>query len=418
MQLVLLATIIIIAIIIIYIWCRTSSVNLDNNATTDPYGEVLRAMVAAAKLGNPSSDYSTEAKNILEKLRCSVLESLGLDKTIYRCIITSGASESNNLLLRGFPGKKIVSAMEHKTSIECAQNIGADIVPGDPRDVGWFAHVPHETGALLSIMTVNNETGALNPIGEIARMAHRCGMIVHSDIVQFYGKMDLTNPIHADIVKNIDCFSISMHKIHGPTGIGVLVIPRSIILNSQICGTQNDGYRGGTENVMGCAGSIVAIKKTLFGRRTKNEKLYAMNRELRRIIGKYCQIHPYSIYKGQTDSTAHNIAMNYAEPVNCQLKPIVAVFLADSLNTTLVSFIFKYNSYRFCNIKFRKAMIENGIKVSIGSACATSLRGSSHVLHEMMAPFIIRAGTVRLSLGDFNCYSDLYYFEKIFRKVM
>jgi len=481
---ILIATIVILIIIFLYYFFNhRMMVNLDNNATTDPHPAVVRAMTAAANYGNASSFYADEAKQVLENLRAATLRSLQLCPRKYKCIITSGASESNNLILRGFIGKCYVSAMEHKTSLDCAEQIGAEIIPGNPQCDDWgiaangvsIVNLSDETGGnqfaanenawgefginmgnktigasgnreninvgseninmgnqeninignqenmlaniLVSVMTVNNETGSLNPIARISRKLKTRGAIIHSDIVQFYGKFDADNPRHREIINSIDCFSISFHKIHGPVGVGALIVPRSLYLRPQICGTQNGGERGGTENIMACAGALAAISITLSGRRRKNFAMHNKLAYLIRTVAATCDMVPFDTFRGKSDRHAYEITQrlfrtNYA-----------AVPLSDnsSFNTLLVAFVKtgkNTNDFRFCNIKFREMMTECGIKISIGSACATGQKGASHVLHELQAPFIIRAGVVRLSLSDYTTYAEIDYFGRMLRKIM
>ena len=91
----------------------------------------------------------------------------------------------------------------------------------------------------------------------------------------------------------------------------------------------------------------------------------------------------------------------------------------NSMNILLVSFIYKpKDGKRFCNIEFRKKMAENGIYISIGSACNTSQKSASHVLHELGLPFIIRCGTCRFSFDDYNCAEEIDRFEEVFRRII
>jgi len=405
--------ILIILLLIWFFWRREKSVNFDNNATTEPYREVVSAMSNAAFFGNPSSFYAKSAADVVHHLRELVLSVLG--KTDHHCIITSGASESNNLMLRGYPGLVYVSAMEHKTSIECAKKIKAPLIHGDTVDL-MIADLQKKhagyAGSLISVMAVNNETGNMNDM-KILDFCRANGATFHSDIAQFFGKFDRTNPIHRKIA-SADCLSISFHKIHGPVGIGALIIPKNLSLSTQIEGTQNDGIRGGTENVMACAGAIEAILRTLHHRTDKNYWLFKMKNELQAIIAKHCDIECFKKYQGQTDLRAFELS-KYAGQ-----KPFGAVFLSrNAINTVLVSFLYKKPCMkRFCNIEFRKTLAENGIKISIGSACSTNQKGASHVLHEMRAPFIIRAGAVRFSVGDFNTAEDFSYFDKVLGAVL
>lgn len=402
----------IVAVILLFVVCQNKNVNFDNNATTEPHDSVLSAMIAGAKLGNASSFYSDEAKKVLKDLRCAVLDSLLLPKEKYRCIITSGASESNNLILRGFKGRVLVSAIEHKTSIDCAESIKAVILPGDPSRSDWMLPVI-ETPSLLSVMAVNNETGNINDLVAISKKAP--GALIHCDIVQFYGKFDAANNFHRAIIESCDAFSISFHKIHGPQGLGALIVPRDLPLQAQICGTQNHGLRGGTENIAACAGALAAIKETLKNRAAKNEHLKRCVNRLREIIAKYCDILDFEAYRKRSDSQSLKEILNSPQ----KHSKFAAIFLTkNSFNTVLCSFILRDPLKRFCNLKFRKALLDHGIKVSIGSACSTKLKGASHVLHEIGAPFIIRAGAIRFSFSDKNSLSELDYFERCFKKIM
>ena len=171
-------------------------------------------------------------------------------------------------------------------------------------------------------------------------------------------------------------------------------------------------------------------------RTAKNERLIFLKRKLEDIFSKYCEVKPFSIFKGKTDRDAFRIVQNLSSPhahpqIHRDLrwpifgknvsypKKLLAVPLSiNSISTVLVSFILLHPTERFCNINFRKLMADNGVKISIGSACATTLKGSSHVLKEMVAPFIIRAGTIRFSLGDYNTENDLNRFEVIFKKIV
>lgn len=364
--------IILIFIALFLVWYfYKPDINLDNNATTDPYCAVLDEMKKAAKYGNPSSVYATEAKAVIEKLKKLILETLG--KPNHRVIITSGASESNNMIIKGFHGKVYVSSMEHKTSLLAAAAKNAMIVPAFN-----FVNIlknRNMDNSLVSRMAINNETGDYIE-DEILNFFEDRNFISHIDMAQFYGKMDKNNAKHRRIVNCADCISISFHKMHGPAGIGALVIPKNLVIDPLIEGSQNDHLRGGTENIMGCAGAIKAIELCLADRTKKNIRLVCLHDSIFKVLQDY---------------------------------PII--FLTkNSINTLLVSFV---PEWKFCNSKFRLGMAAKGVKVSVGSACNSGNLKASHILDELGVNDKVKAGTIRFSVGDFNKDSDIDYLKKI-----
>ena len=388
-----LAGLIVLVILAIW-WSTTRKIDFDANATTPLCWRSFFAISASylRPARNPSSAYAEREAAILNRFRALVLEKLGKKKHV--CIITSGASESNNLLVRGLPHRKIFcTPFEHKSLLESvsAENIMTDRV--------------FSSQDLVSIMGVNNETGDLfGPQIAAARG------IIHSDISQYFGKLE--SPEHPLDLRNVDCFSISLHKLGGPIGVGVLVLPEALALElvPQISGTQNNGWRGGTENISAIEGAIEAIHSAHSNRCAKNNHLRDLVQYFKKMLGKYFVQIPQNYFDGLSEQTAR--AKASALPADSMM--FIRIPHTDpGINTVLVSFIYAGDaSRRFCNIAFRKRCAEAGVHVSIGSACNTTRKGASHVLLALKLPFIVRCGVIRFSFGDSNTRGDIDEFER------
>lgn len=252
------------------------SVYLDNAATTKPCRDAVDAMIAALNenYGNPSSLHKMglNAQIAVDDARKSIGNSLGCaGECIY---FTSGATESNNLAVRGAVsvyGKRrkkiIVSSVEHASVAETMNELeknGFEIVrihPGkdgifDPYD---FINAADDNTCLISIMLVNNETGHILPVKEVFNAVKRKfpDIITHSDCVQGFMKI----PIKASSI-NADLISLSGHKIHASKGIGALYIKKGIRLNPIVTGgKQEKGIRSGTESVPLISGFKAAVDK-------------------------------------------------------------------------------------------------------------------------------------------------------------
>ena len=250
----------------------TREVYLDNNATTALAPEVADFISEiASSYGNPSSIHKTgkRAKEIVEGARRKVAAALGV--TARRIIFTGGGSEANNLAIKGVVFKKgpqrahvITSAIEHPSVLEplkWLERLGARVtyLPVDSTgmvdpDDARKALTPDTV--LISVMLANNETGTIEPITELARVAHEIGALMHTDAVQALGKV----PVNvADL--DVDMLSVSAHKLHGPKGVGALYMARGVEIESLVHGGgQESGMRSGTENVLGIAGFGQAVE--------------------------------------------------------------------------------------------------------------------------------------------------------------
>ena len=242
----------------------TNLIYLDHNATAPVDADVLAKLPEwAAAWGNPSSIHAAgrAPKAMMREARRQIAEYLHVDPL--ELILTSGGSEANNLALFGLGRPQdgrdqiIISSVEHPSLRLAAarlKQIGYTItvIPVSREGELDLQELERRLTArtrLVSIMQVNNETGHVFPIGEIARMAHAVGALVHCDTVQALGKLEL------DLrALGVDMASFSGHKFYALKGIGILYVRRGLNLESQLVGgAQERQRRAGTENVLALA---------------------------------------------------------------------------------------------------------------------------------------------------------------------
>ncbi len=251
---------------------------LDNNSTTPMDPEVLAAMIPyfCEKFGNPESRshaYGWQAAEAVDQARKTIARAIGTshDPGI---IFTSGATESNNLAIKGIvhgsgikPAHIITQKTEHKCVLDSCATLEKEGHEVTYLDVDFEGKIKLEdlktalqkNTVLCSIMTANNEIGTLQPIKEIASLCHSKNILFHTDAVQAMGKI----PIHVES-DGIDLLSLSGHKIYGPKGIGALYISKknpSIKVSPLLQGgNQEQGLRSGTLNVPGIVGLAKALE--------------------------------------------------------------------------------------------------------------------------------------------------------------
>ena len=240
---------------------------LDNSATTPIKSEVLQEMMPylTTEYGNASSLYSVgrSAKRAIEKARNRVAELLNCNHNeIY---FTGGGSESDNIALKGFvyankeKGNHIItSKIEHPAILETCKTLERqgfevsyiNVNENGIIDVEELRKSIKTNTILISVMTANNEVGTVQPIEEMAKIAHDNNIIFHTDAVQAIGNVQI------DVEKmRIDMLSLSSHKINGPKGVGALYIKNGIEVEKFINGGhQEKDRRAGTENVAGIVG--------------------------------------------------------------------------------------------------------------------------------------------------------------------
>jgi len=250
----------------------------DHNASAPILPEVVEAMVEchARWPGNPASQHRTgrEARRALEDAREAIAELLGArlaGPRADRLIFTSGGSEANNLALLGMaaarggpPGEAIVSSIEHPSvmaaAVEleragwCVSYLDANL--DGAVSVEHFDELLSPRTALVSVMLANNETGAFQPVAELAERAAAAGVFLHTDAAQAAGKA------HVDFRSlGVAALSVAAHKFHGPLGIGALVLRHDVRLAPRVVGgVQQSGLRAGTECVALAVGMRTALE--------------------------------------------------------------------------------------------------------------------------------------------------------------
>ena len=369
---------------------------LDNSATTPIKSEVLQEMMPylTTEYGNASSLYSVgrSAKRAIEKARNRVAELLNCNHNeIY---FTGGGSESDNIALKGFvyankeKGNHIItSKIEHPAILETCKTLERqgfevsyiNVNENGIIDVEELRKSIKTNTILISVMTANNEVGTVQPIEEIAKIAHDNNIIFHTDAVQAIGNVQI------DVEKmKIDMLSLSSHKINGPKGVGALYIKNGIEVEKFINGGhQEKDRRAGTENVAG----IVGIGKAAEIAR-KNMETHIRN---------LSKIRDYYIKKVQKEipNIRINGSMENRLPGNANIS-------FKGINAS--ELIFKLD--------------ERGICVSSGSACSSGNRNPSHVLIAMNVPEVYLNSAIRTTFGDNNTFEQVDYVVKILKQII
>lgn len=245
------------------------NIYFDNAATTKVDNKVLDSMMPYFNVlyGNPSSNNSCgrTIKDNIEAARLTVAQILNC--TPNEIIFTSGATEGNNLIIKsceelcsemGEPCHFIFSEIEHKSILNLKEYLEKrghevdliSVLPNGVVDLNDLERLLKENTVLVSCIYVNNETGMIQPVSEISKICQENDILFHTDATQAFGKLkiDLTD-------LKIDFLSLSAHKFHGPKGIGAIYKSNAVDLNCQMLGgSQENGYRSGTENVPGIIG--------------------------------------------------------------------------------------------------------------------------------------------------------------------
>lgn len=242
---------------------------LDHNATSPLRPAAFESMVEVLRAGgNPSSVHAAgrRARAAVETARRQVAALVGALPA--EIVFTSGGTEANNLALSGAGRRRVlVSAVEHDSVLRAVP--GAEVVGVDGNGVVDLAALERALGAsgaepaLVSVMLANNETGVLQPIADVVRVARAAGALVHCDAVQAAGKVPVE--VHG---LGVDYLSLSAHKLGGPTGVGALIVRDGAPLaTDRRGGGQESNRRAGTENVAGIAGFGAAAREATDGAR-------------------------------------------------------------------------------------------------------------------------------------------------------
>lgn len=359
-------------------------VYLDNSATTRQYDEVTEAMMRSMRdyYGNPSSLHTLgyESEKTVKNARRIIAQSLGAGED--EIIFTSCGTESDNTALYGIAhsrrrqGNKIVtSRVEHPAVLEACkvlekEGFQVEYIGVDSKcrlDMDALKRAIDDDTILVSVMSVNNETGTIMPIQEIAAMKKNA--ILHTDAVQGYGKIDLKH-CRADMI------SVSAHKIHGPKGMGALYVKKGINLPAYLAGGgQERGYRSGTENVPGITGFGKAVEIAF---RDFNGRVRAMAEARRYLL----------------------------DGINDSIRDVIINSPEDGAASVLnVSFLGTRGEVLLHTLE------QDRIFVSTGSACSSNKKGKgqSHVLAAMgLKPKEIE-GAIRFSFSEFNTVKEMDY---------
>ena len=366
---------------------------MDNHATTPLDPRVLEAMMPyfTGKFGNAASRnhaFGWEAEKAVEEARVQIAKLIGA--TAKEIIFTSGATESNNLAIKGIAemyrerGNHIITQVtEHKAILDTCKKlekqgyrvtylpVQADgLIDLEDLKRAIVTEGPEKT-ILVSIMYASNEIGVIQPIREIGKICHEKGVLFHTDAVQAVGKIPVD--VQAD---NIDVLSLSAHKIYGPKGVGALYVRRRnprVQITEQINGGGHErGMRSGTLNVPGIVGLGKAIE--ICG----EEMAAEAKREL--------ELRDYLKAKLENalDYTQVNGNMEHHLPGNLNL-----------------SFAYVEGESLLMGI--------NDIAVSSGSACTSATLEPSYVLKALGLGDEIAHSSIRFGLGRFNTKAEVDY---------
>ena len=347
---------------------------LDYNATAPLHKNVIKKIqnLKFEEFGNPSSVHKIgrNSKKIVEEVRRNILSALKAKN--YDPIFTSGATESNNLAIKGFIKKNNIKTIfslqtEHASVIDVVKNLDIEKKFFNINSNGNVNLKEIEellskqtSSFLVSIMFANNESGIIHPINEIAKIVRKYKGIIHCDGVQGLGKIE----IDLDSL-DVDLFSISSHKIGGPTGVGALLINTRNNISPEITGGgQEKNLRSGTENFLGIVG---------FG-----EAINEVNN-----LAKICN----SEIKNNRDLLEANLK---------KLSNEIKIFGEDT-NRLANTCYFAYPSMTSENQVI--ALDQKGICVSSGAACSSGKVEPSHVLKAMQVDEKYIHSAIRVSLG-------------------
>ena len=359
-------------------------VYLDNNATTPVLPAVFEAMQPyfGERFGNASSihHHGQETRAAVERTRESVAALLGCRPS--EVVFTGGGTEADNLAIFGVTkgGQHVISStIEHHAVLNSCKHLedsGCEVtyVPADGRglvDPDDVRRALRPDTRLITIMMANNETGVLQPVGEIGKVAAEADVYFHTDAVQAAGKVAID-------VKHIGCdlLSISGHKMNAPQGVGALYVRKGTSLRPMLYGGSHErSRRAGTENVP----AIVAL-------------------------GKAAEIAREAIARGDLETTSHMrdgleqtiLREVEAAGVNGQGAPRVP-------NTSSIYFDCIEGEALVIALDLK------GLAVSTGAACSSGAIEPSHVLTAMGMPPERARGSLRFSLGKQNTPEDIEF---------
>ncbi len=358
----------------------------DHNATTpvDPMVAETMARVMTEEFGNASSvhHFGQRAKAVLDEARSSVAALIGAE--LSEIVFTSGGTESDNFALRGVAealeptGRRhlIASSIEHEAVLVTLRALArrgwrTTLLPVGASGIlnpQALADALTDDTAIVSVMHANNEIGTIQPIAELARLAHAKGALLHTDAVQSIGKI----PVDVRAL-GVDLLSLSAHKFNGPKGAGALWIKRGARVTAMLTGGKHErSRRAGTENVPAIAGLGVAARLAANKLTADSPRLAALRNRLEEAILAGV---PGTTINGDRDPRVPNTT-------NISFEAIEAESLLIALDL-------------------------EGVAVSTGSACSSGTLEPSHVLRAMGLPSPRTQNSIRLSLGAGNTDAEV-----------
>lgn len=370
-------------------------VYFDNSATTKPHKKVIDevALCMERYFGNPSSAHrlGVEAEKKASEAREEVAKLIGAEPR--EIVFTSGGSEANNTAIIGTAGKGdhiITSKIEHPSVLRLLESMeeqGCEVTYLEVDGRGLvkleqLAAAVKDNTRLVTIMHVNNEIGAIQPVAEIVKLVREKSKKarIHIDAVQSAGKLKL------DVKElGVDMLSLSAHKIHGPKGAGALYIRKGLELKPLIWGGgQERGIRSGTENLPGIAGFGVAAAEAAVDRQKKSEQVHAVKRHFVNRL-----------------SELEDIVIN---------SPLDEVHIDNILNV----------SFRGVRGEVLLHALEDyGIYVSTGSACSARQAGHrNHVLTALGLKANDMEGAIRFSFSYVNTLEEVDYTIEALKKIL
>lgn len=370
----------------------------DNSATTKVFDCVKDAVVHAMTedYGNAAARHmkGVEAERLIKEARAEIARSLKVQEK--EILFTSGGTESNNTALIGTAlanqraGKHLITtAVEHASiynTMEFLREQGFEItyLPVDSYgciSLDELRDAVREDTILVSVMYVNNEIGAVEPVEEISRVIREKNprTLFHVDAIQAYGKYVIRPK-----KQGIDLLSVSGHKIHGPKGVGFLYIDERVKIRPLLYGGgQQKGMRSGTENVPGCAGLGAAVKEVYTDHEAKIERLYGLRERM---------IEGLKALPGVTIN-GHEGRENAPQIVSASFEGVRSEVLLHALE-------------------------EKGIYVSSGSACSVNHPGVSGTLKEIGVKKELLDSTIRFSFGLFNTPEEVDYCLEVLAELL
>ncbi len=374
-----------------------SAIYFDNHATTRVDPRVVEAMLPYfteeyGNAGSISHGYGEAAREAVDAARASLASAIGAEPR--EIVFTSGATESNNLALRGVAergrrkGDHLVSVVtEHKSVLDPLQRLarrGSRVTllevetAGSPRagmiDLDQLAGAIKDDTALVSVMLGNNEIGTLQPLAEIGRLCQERGVLLHCDATQAVGKV----PIDVREL-GVDLLSMSGHKMYGPKGVGALYVRKrspAVRLEPQIAGGGHEGgLRSGTLNVPGIVGMARALELCLEELSAESARLAALRDRL------------YAGLSGQLGELV----------LNGPALDLEGARLPGNLNL----------SFTFVDGEALMLQMRGQLAVSSGAACTSANPEPSHVLRALKMRDDLVRSSLRFGLGRFNTEAEV-----------